>query len=246
MFKKTMTFDNLDGEEVTETFYFNFNKLEIAELLEFGAIQKYADPDKSYLPLEDALEKLQTPTSESGLSEPENTRQAYNIFQDLILDAYGVKEADNVTFTKNKTLRERWQNHVAFVELIFEFIANPQLAAEFFEQCLPPKMVEKAKQELALQRGRKVSNETLMQMVQEADERQKDPATRIEPGLENAPEHIQQNGAALAEALELPTKRDEDLTPDDILAMDDEAFKKIDPQKLSQETMMAAFRRKSL
>lgn len=214
MFKKTMKFDNLEGEEVEQTFYFNYNKKEIAELLEFKE-------------LEQKINLLQTPVSESGLSELENTKQAYDIFQDLILDAYGEKGADNVTFVKNEELRTYWKNHVAFVELIFEFLANPQAGAEFIENCLPAKMVAKAKEEMQRENAGKLTSATLTQMVQEADRRQSDPATAIAPGdtsLIHPPE---------------------DLTPEDIREMDDVAFRKLDVQKLSREAMVAAFQRKS-
>lgn len=242
MFKKTMTFDDLDGNAVTQTFYFNYNKKEIAELIEFGAIQKFADPNKEYLPLEVALAKLSTPVEESGLSEVENNRQAYAIFENLILDAYGVKGADNVSFDKTPELRNYWSNHLAYVEMIFEFIGNADLASQFIEGCLPGKLVDAAKKEMLEENNGKVSGATLTEMVQEANRRQQDPATRIEPGLENAPEHIQ----AHAKVLEEPTKGKDlkDLTPEDIMAMDDIAFAKLDPKKLSPEQMLVAFQRK--
>lgn len=255
MFKKTMTFDNLDGEEVTQTFYFNYNKKEIAELIEFGCIQKYADPNRTYIPLERQLEILSTPTEESGLDEADNNRQAYAIFQDLILDAFGVKEADNVTFTKNATLRAGWENHVAFVEMIFEFLESPQLAATFVESCLPSKMVAAAKVELqkeAQQKGgARLSSDTITEMVEEAARRQKDLATRIEPGLEAAKEALGLDGTEpvlkLAESLaDSSEKIPQDLmTEEDLLTMPQEEFEKLDIKTLSKELLMVAFKRKT-
>lgn len=249
MFKKTMTFDDLDGNEVSQTFYFNFNKKEIAELLEFGAIQKFAVPGKVYVPLETAMERLSTPVEVSGLTEQENTLQAYNIFQDLILDAYGVKGDDNVTFKKNKELRNYWESHVAYVELIWEFVGNPPLMGEFMESCFPPKMLAAAKKEMQKTHGNTLTSETLADMINEAERRQQDPATRIEPGLEAAQEALQPApevvvvAKAVADSGE-PEKKIEDLTESDILAMDEVSFKKLDIQKLSKEQMQIAFRRK--
>lgn len=236
MFKKTMKFDNLDGEEVTQIFYFNYNKKEIAELLEFQR-------------LEEKLELLTKPVEESGLTQQENNQQAYDIFQDLILGAYGEKGADNVTFVKNERTRAYWESHVAFVEMIFEFLENPQLAAEFIEKCLPAKMVQKAKEEMAADQGRKVTDESLTEMMQEAARRQQDPETRIEPGLDAAVEALQPAPEVVQAAQSIadggtPEKKIEDLTEADILAMDDIAFKKLDPKKLSNEQMQVAFRRK--
>lgn len=149
MFKKTMKFDDLDGNEVTQTFYFNYNKKEVAELIEFGHLLDYPLPEgQTRLPLEQQLTLLQTPIEESGLTQQENSQQAYSIFQDLILDAYGEKGPDNVTFVKNKQLRDYFKSHVAYVEIIFEFLEKPSLAAQFIENCLPAKFVEQAKKEL--------------------------------------------------------------------------------------------------
>lgn len=186
MFKKTMKFDDLEGNEVEQTFYFNYNKKEIGELLEFGRLLDFPPiPGFLYLPLEETMEKLTTTTEKSGLSERENTEQAYMLFQSLILDAYGRKGEDNVTFKKNVELRDYFKSHVAYVELIFEFIANEKLAAEFIEKCLPEKLVAQAKAE-----GEKqgVTDATIHELSDKAAERQADPETAVQPGPTPAPE----------------------------------------------------------
>src|ERR1044072_2803522 len=253
MFKKTMKFDDLDGNEVEQTFYFNYNKKEIAELLEFGQLSQFPTPDKKRLPLEQTLEQLKTPVSDSGLSQVENNQMAYNIFQDLILDAYGEKGADNVTFVKNDRTRAYFASHVAFVDLIFEFLENPRLGGQFIENCLPAKLVAKAKEELATESKGQLSGDTLSEMVEEAERRQQNPDTRVEPGT--TPTDADPGVRALAEAtasskdkdveyLGTPGKRVEDLTPEDIRTMDDIAFRKLDPRRLTRDTMLAAFERR--
>lgn len=237
MFKKTMKFDDLNGNETEATFYFNFTKKEAAELLEFGYLAQFppADPERRR-PLEEQLERLKTPVSESGLSQAENNMQAYEIFQDLILDAYGEKGQDNVTFVKNERTRDYLKSHVAFVEMIFEFLAKPQLGGEFVENCLPPKLVAAAKEEMAREEAGKTTNAQIGAMVAEADRRQNDPATAIEPG----------DTSLLASGQdEAPYKAPEDLTAEDVKAMDDIAFKKLDVQRLSRDAMLAAFQRKN-
>lgn len=246
MFKKTMKFDDLEGNEVTQTFYFNYNKKEIAELLEFKQ-------------LEEKLRVLTMPVEDSGLTQQENNQQAYDIFQDLILDAYGEKGADNVTFKKTPELREYWRSHVAFVEMIFEFLEKPQLAAQFIENCLPAKLVQASKDELIAE-GRATSQASLAEMVQEAERRQKDPATRIEPGPEAAAAALGENPEVrkLAERIsedvlsgEFPKpaggvpQKAEDVTAEDVRQMGEPEFQRLDVRKLSREAMLAAFERKS-
>ena len=242
MFKKTMKFDDLDDNEVEQTFYFNYNKKEIAELLEFGRVLRFSPrPGIEYLPLEEQLKKLSTPVSESGLTQRQNNEQAYQIFENLLLDAYGVKGEDNVSFDKSDELRHYWSTHVAFPELIFEFLGNEKLAAQFIEKCLPGKLVARAKEEMEAEQAKKLSASTIREMNEEAARRQADPETRIEPGLEAAVEA----GVAPKEMLESPFVKPEDLTPEDIASMDDITFKKLDPRQLSREAMLAAFQRKS-
>jgi hypothetical protein len=272
MFKKTMKFDNLEGEEVQQTFYFNYNKKEIAELLEFGRILRFPGrAGVTYLPLEEQMAKLSTPMEESGLSNRQNNEQAYEIFQNLLLDAYGVKGDDNVSFDKAPELRHYWSTHVAFPELIFEFLENPAEAAEFIEKCLPPRMVSKAKEEMQRENQGKLTSTGLKDMVEEAARRQQDPATRIEPGPEAAAEALGAN-AEVAQLAEHVKKEDitathvgqeppepvappvelvkgkafyDALTNEEILAMPEPDFKKLDPRMLNQSQLQAAFRRRA-
>lgn len=253
MFKKSMTFDNLEGDEVSQTFYFNYTKKEIMELIELKD-------------LEGKFKLLSVPVEESGLSNTENNKQAYAIFEDLILDAYGEKSADNVTFIKNDRTREYFRSHVAFSDMVFEFIGDPDLMQSFIENCLPPKLVNQAKEELQKEAKGELKGATLQEMVAEAEKRQKDPATRIEPGpeaarealgsspaVEQAAQAIAKDSASTQEGPQ-PTSTDDgttkqkakgDLTADDIRAMDDVAFGKLDVQGLSQPALVAAFQRKS-
>lgn len=237
-----MTFDDLEGNEVTETFYFNYSKKEIAELLEFGRVLDFpAEPGFVYEPLEEMMKKLSTPIEVSGLSNTENNRMAYLRFQTLILDAFGKKGANNVNFDKTPELRHHFKTHVAFPELIFEFLGNERLAAEFFENCLPPKVVARVKEEQEAAEKNKISDSTIAEMNAEAARRQQDPATRIEPGLEAA----QAAGVAPAHIVDpTPGKKIEDLTEQDILSMDEISFQKLDAKKLNMEQMQVAFRRK--
>lgn len=222
MFKKTMTFDDLEGNPTTQTFYFNYTKMEVAEMLELDQ-------------LEEKIQRLTVPIEESGLSQVDNARQAYETFQDLILKAYGEKGDDNVTFVKNERTREYFQSHSAFPELIFEFIENPELAGEFMEKCLPARLVAEAK---------KANPELDVKALSaEAARRQQDPATRVEPGLAGLPDEVRTlSNDELAGAEK--AKRTEDLTPDDVMEMSDVEFGKLETRRLSRAALIAAFQRK--
>ena len=244
MFTKTMKFDDLDGNEVEQKFYFNYTKKEIAELLEFGRILRFpAIPGREYMPLDEMMKKLTTPVEESGLTQRQNNEQAYEIFESLLLDAYGVKGADNVSFDKTPELRHYWSTHVAFPELVFEFLGDTQLAAQFIEKCLPPRLVARAKEEMQAENEGKLSSSTISEMVEEADRRQKDPATRIEPGLKAAQEAgvapVIQSDSDLVDgnASDVAGKLTEGKTDEELLVMS--------PQEMSKAQLMRAFQLKN-
>ena len=226
MFKKTMKFDDLEDNEVEQTFYFNYNKKEVMELLEFGQLSQFRTSD-GRPPLEEQLSLLQTPTSVSGLTERENAQQSYVIFQDLILDAYGEKGADNVSFVKNEKTREYFRNHVAFVEMIFEFLENPKLAADFIENCLPAKYVAKAKAELAAKGVTTSADLSLAEIAETTTVEEVKAVRSTETPTEDKPKAI------------------EELTEDDILNMPRAEFDALDPRKLSTDQIRVAFARKT-
>lgn len=270
MFKKTMKFDDLEGNPTEQTFYFNYTKKEVGELIAFGQTLQFFDPAAKRLPLEEQMEMLTTPVEESGLTQSENNQMAYSIFSDLILDAYGEKGADNVTFVKNARTREYFMSHVAFTELIFEFLEKPALAAEFIEKCLPGRLVEEAKAEMQRENAGKLSSETLAEMAQEAERRQQDPATRIEPGMQAAidagvaqPGPVQlvaeeivktaddiQIQSVLEESTDLlaqaKAKPVEELTAEDFELFDKETVDRlVNSKKLPQAQLMMAFQRRT-
>lgn len=131
MLKKTITYDDYNGETQTEDFYFNFTKLELLEL-----DVKFEDG------LEGHIKKLTS--TESG-------KDAYFLFKDVVLSAYGVKSEDGKHFNKSQEIRDQLESSPALSELIFGFLQNPAEGAQFMEACLPAKLVAEAKALAAVQ-----------------------------------------------------------------------------------------------
>lgn len=129
MLKKSITYEDYNEETQTEDFYFNFTKLELIELevkFEGG--------------LEGHLKKIM---------ETENGKDAYYLFKDIVLAAYGTKSEDGKRFIKSDKLREEFESSPALSELIISFLENPKEGARFLEDCLPAKLVAAAKQAAA-------------------------------------------------------------------------------------------------
>lgn len=117
MLKKTMTYVDFDGNERTETFYFNLTQAEIAEM------------------------ELST---KGGLAEKINRVVAAEdgetiiaMFKEIIGKAYGEKSADGKLFVKNKEVREAFMQTQAYSDLFMELATNPEAASAFINGIIP-------------------------------------------------------------------------------------------------------------
>jgi len=125
MIKKTITYDDFNDNEVTEDFYFNLTKLEMMELeiaFEGG--------------INGQIERI---------SKSEDAREAYQLFKDIVLKAYGLKSDDGKRFVKNDAIRREFEESPAMSELILGFLADAKSGAEFVEGMLPAKLVAQVK-----------------------------------------------------------------------------------------------------
>jgi hypothetical protein len=117
MLKKTITYQDYNGKELTEDFYFNLSKAELVELelsREGGlmeSLQKIiADKDGAVI-----------------ISE----------FKKIVLMAYGEKSADGKRFIKNDEVREAFSQTEAYSNLFFELATNEGEAAQFINAIVP-------------------------------------------------------------------------------------------------------------
>lgn len=117
MLKHPITYENFDGEEQTDFFYFNLNK---AELLEMEFENKVG-----------MAQMLQ------NIVDSRDNGELIRIFKDLILRAYGVRSEDGKRFIKNDQVREEFTQTSAFPELFMSLASNPDEAATFLTALLP-------------------------------------------------------------------------------------------------------------
>lgn len=130
MLKHDITFENFEGETVTETFYFNLTKTEIITL-EVG----YEGG------LEAAIKRIIETKDHAKLIEE---------FKRIILMAYGVKSEDGRRFIKSDQLREEFTQTAAFDELFMKLATDADFGANFIKGIIPKSMmVEIEKQEQA-------------------------------------------------------------------------------------------------
>lgn len=120
MLKRDIKYETFDGEEVTETFYFNISKPELIEL-EVGVDEGFGV----------FLERI---------VKTEDKKQLIAEFKKIILLAYGEKSADGKRFVKNDELREAFSQTAAYQELFMQLSTDAKVASDFIKGLLPKDM----------------------------------------------------------------------------------------------------------
>lgn len=131
MLKKTVTYEDFSGQEVTEDLFFHLTQ---AELIEMQMSEKDG--------LDVVLQKI---------IEAEDGKSIISEFKKIILAAYGVKSEDGRRFIKTQELRDAFESSEAYSTLFMELVTDANKAAEFTNGIVPAKVVEQAAE--AIKRG---------------------------------------------------------------------------------------------
>lgn len=117
MLKKTMTYNDFDGKERTEEFFFNLSKAEVLEM-EMGTTGGLAEKLKRIVAAQDSKEIIET-------------------FKVIILKAYGEKSPDGRRFIKSPEISEAFSQTEAYSDLFMELATSGKSAAEFINAIIP-------------------------------------------------------------------------------------------------------------
>lgn len=123
MIKKTITFEDFNGETRTENFYFHLSE---AELLEMEASTKGG-----------------LSTFATAIANSDNSEELIKLFKKLVLMAYGVKSDDGRRFIKNDDIRQEFTETNAYSQLFMELATNSEKALEFFNSVIPKDLDKK-------------------------------------------------------------------------------------------------------
>lgn len=117
MFKKQITYTNLNEETVTEDFYFNLTKAELMELemSKEGGFSNYLN----------------------RVVKEANPTELVKIFKDLIIRSYGIKSENGKSFIKNDKIREEFLASDAYSELFMELVSDQKAGELFFNSIVP-------------------------------------------------------------------------------------------------------------
>lgn len=128
MHKEVIKYTDYDGNERSETFYFNLSKAEITEM-ELSVTGGLSESLKSI------VEKKDVPNTIA-------------VIKDLILKSYGVKSPDGKRFIKSKELSEEFSQTEAYSELFMKMLGDSDYAVVFMNSIIPADLA-KAAQEYA-------------------------------------------------------------------------------------------------
>jgi hypothetical protein len=136
MLKREITYEDFNGEKVSEYFYFNLSKTELIELEH--------EYDRGFA------------ANIEAIVEAKSTKELIAEFKKLILMSYGKKSEDGKRFIKSDELREEFSQTAAFNELFIQLATDENAAAIFVNSIVPKDMaqsIEKQKTtaELALE-----------------------------------------------------------------------------------------------
>ena len=127
MLKKTIKYEDYNGVERNEDFYFNLSEAEIMEM-ELSVTGGLTEMINKIVTTQDAPSIIK-------------------LFKDLVLKAYGEKSADGKRFIKSDELRTAFSQTEAYSILFMELATNADAAAAFVNGIVPAKMgnIDKAK-----------------------------------------------------------------------------------------------------
>jgi len=124
LLKKTITYKDFDGDEVSEDHFFHLSK---AELIELEMSHQGG--------LSAALQKIVA--AEDGAS-------IIREFKKIILMSYGKRSEDGKRFVKTQALRDEFESTEAYSALFVELVTDTDSAIEFVNGVIPQNMAEEA------------------------------------------------------------------------------------------------------
>jgi hypothetical protein len=121
MLKRRIEFEDFNGDQTSDIFYFNISKPELIEL-EVEYDQGFGKMLESII-------------------ESKDNRELVGHFKKLVLLAYGQKSEDGKRFIKTEQLREEFAQSAAYIELFMELATSDDAAITFLRGILPKDMV---------------------------------------------------------------------------------------------------------
>lgn len=125
MLKKTITYEDYNGNEYTEDFYFNLSKTELLEM-------ETSVTEGMTVMLQDIVK--------AG-----KAHDMLQVYKNIILSSFGTKSEDGKRFIKSKEAAAAFVESPAFDELFVSLASDADIAAEFVNGIIPRALAEQVK-----------------------------------------------------------------------------------------------------
>lgn len=124
MLKKTITYEDFNGESRTEDFYFNLNKNELAKLehSKGGGLTEWV----------------------KKAVQAKDGKTILDVFDEILAATYGEKSLDNREFVKSPEIFQKFKSTNAYDIIFMDLVTNADSAAEFITMCMPKELREGA------------------------------------------------------------------------------------------------------
>lgn len=117
MLKKVIKYEDYNGVEREEPFYFNLSKAEMLEM---------------QMSINGGFEEMI-----NQIIAEQDSAKIMEIFKQIILKAYGKKDLDGRRFIKSEELSKEFTETEAYSELIMELATDADKAADFIKGIMP-------------------------------------------------------------------------------------------------------------
>lgn len=136
MIKRTVTYEDFDGNMRTEELHFNLTQVELTEMamdLPDGFLNSVnGDPNS-----------VDGPAAAAKLAESLGGKGILEFIKNLLLKSYGIKSEDGRRFQKSEELSKEFSQTLAFDAMLMELMQDDIKAAEFVNGVIPAKLAEK-------------------------------------------------------------------------------------------------------
>ena len=129
MIKKTVTYEDFNGETISEDLYFHLSKVELVNL---------------ELSHEGGLSSILPAMLKEG-----NMGEVVRLFNSMIRHAYGKRSDDGRRFIKDEKMTEEFMTSPAFDALFTDLISSPESAATFMQGVIPKDLMALVEAEMA-------------------------------------------------------------------------------------------------
>lgn len=124
MLKKTLVFNDFDGNPHTETCYFNMTETEFLLFYRSkpGGVAGF---------IQEMIER-------------QDEKELTDFWMNFIVNSYGIKSSDGLHFEKSPEIANKFKSTMYFDRLFIELNTNEESAKAFFKGVIPKDLLDKA------------------------------------------------------------------------------------------------------